>query len=214
MQRKLLFVSIDSITLNLTGEPPNVHDESIKHAVMATLIYPRSGAPTVTSALTVADLVSGDNDLSLGGFSSNGLFKEEVQDSTLLNLTVVNRQQTSDVAKFLLGLFATILGAGIGVATGGLTGVLGAVSAFGVDAIKGGIKGAGDDEVITIGSTNNIPINIAEIGPDPVTREFLLVLTDPVVKRFIDPATGQVATLTINPGQNGTVRLTMRAEDF
>jgi hypothetical protein len=148
------------------------------------------------------------------GFYSNGLFKEEVQDSTLLNVKVVNRQETSKIDKFIITLFATLIGAGLGVATGGLTGVLGAVSAFGVDALKGGIKSAGDDEVITLGETDNIPVDIAQIGSAAVIQNYDLILRKEVVKRFIDPKTGQIATYTIAPGSNGSIRLRMRAEEL
>ncbi len=214
MPRKLLYVTVDSITLTTTGESPNVTDDATKHALMATMLYPRSGAPTVTSALPIRELTPGTNDLTGLGFYSNGLFKEEVQDSTLLNVKVVNRQETSKIEKFIVTLFATILGAGLGVVTGGLTGVLGAVAAFGVDALKGGIKSAGDDEVITIGETNNIPINIADIGSDPFTRDYDLILKEEVEKRFIDPQTRQIATFKITPGGNGSIRLRLRAEEL
>jgi hypothetical protein len=214
MPRKLLYVTVDSITLVTNGEHPNVTDGAVKHALMATMLYPRSGAPTVTSALPVKDLARGTTDLTGLGFYSNGLFKEEVQDSTLLNVKVVNRQETSKIEKFIVTLFATVLGAGLGVVTGGLTGVLGAVSAFGVDALKGGIKGAGDDEVLTLGETNNIPINIAQIGSDEITHDYDLILKDEVVKRYIDPQTGQIGTYTITPGGNGSIRLRLRAEEL
>ena len=214
MPRKLLYVTVDSISLTTNGEPPNVTDNAVKHALIATMLYPRSGAPTVTSALPVKGLARGANDLAVLGFYSNGLFKEEVQDSTLLNVKVVNRQETSKIEKFIITLFATIIGAGVGVATGGLTGVLGAVSAFGVDALKGGIKSAGDDEVITLGETDNIPIDIAQIGSAAVTQNYDLILKKEVVKRFIDPQTGQIATYTIAPGSNGSIRLRMRAEEL
>ena len=214
MPRKLLFVTVDSITLTTNGEPPNVNDNAVKYAMMATMLYPRSGAPTVTSALPVRELARGTNDLAPLGFFGNGLFKEEVQDSTLLNVKVVNRQETSKIEKFIVTLFATILGAGLGVVTGGLTGVLGAVSAFGVDALKGGLKSAGDDEVVTIGETNNIPIQIAEIGPVPLVRDYDLILKEDVVSRFIDPQTRQVATYTITAGGNGSIRLRMWTEEL
>ena len=214
MPRKLLYVTVDRITLTTNGEPPNVTDDSVKHALMATMLYPRSGAPTVTSALPVKELARGPNDLAGLSFYSNGLFKEEVQDTTLLNIKVVNRQESSKIEKFILSLFATIFGAGVGVLTGGLTGVLGAVTAFGVDALKGGIKSAGDDEVITIGETDNIPIDIASLGSIAITHDYDLILKAPVVKRFIDPRTGQVNSFTINPGANGSIRLKMRAEEL
>jgi len=214
MARKLLYVTVDSITLTTNGEPSNVSDNAVKHALMATMLYPRSGAPTVTSALPVKELAQGTTDLTGPSFYSNGLFKEEVQDSTLLNVKVVNRQETSKIEKFILNLFATIFGAGVGVLTGGLTGVLGAITAFGVDALKGGIKSAGDDEVITIGETDNIPIDISNIGPTAITHDYDLILKNEVVKRFIDPQTGQIGTFTISPGGNGSMRLRMWAEQL
>lgn len=214
MPRKLVYVTVESITLTSNGEPPNVTDNAIKHALMATMLYPRSGAPTVTSALPVKELACGNNDLSDWGFYGNGLFKEEVQDSTLLNVKIVNRQESSKIEKFILSLFATIAGAGVNVLTGGLTGILGAVSAFGVDALKSGIKSAGNDEVITIGETDNIPIDIADIGSQPITRDYDLILKKDVIKRFIDPQTDQISALTIKAGGNGSIRLQLRAEQL
>jgi len=41
--------------------------------------------------------------------AGNGLFKQEVQDSTLLNVKVVNRQETSKNREFIVTLFATIV---------------------------------------------------------------------------------------------------------
>lgn len=214
MARKLLFVTVDAITLKTTGEPPNVHDDSVKHGLMACLVYPRSGAPTVTSALSIRDLFPGTTNLSSPSFFSNGLFKEEVQDSTLMNIKVINRQEEGKVDKFFLKLFSTILGAGLGVLTGGLGSVLGAISAFGVETIKGGIQESGKDEVIAIGETDNIPIDILRIGSAPVTQTYPLILKHEVEKRYIDPQTRQVATLRISPGDNGSITLRMWAEDL
>jgi hypothetical protein len=212
--RKLLYVTVESITVATTGEPLNVNDKSVTHALMAILIYPRSGAPTVTSALPIQELARGTTTLSSPSFFSNGLFKEEVQDSTLMNIKVMNRQGEGKIDKFFLKFFSTILGVGLGALAGGLGAVLGAISGIAIDALKGGIQGAGNDEVIAIGETNNIPIDILRIGPAPVTQSYPLILKQEVEKRYIDPQTNQPATLRISPGVNGSINLRMWTEDL
>jgi hypothetical protein len=214
MASKLFFVTVESITLDTVGEPVNVDDKSIKHAVTASLLYPRSGAPNITSALTIQDLSKGPNILPSDSFYDNGIFKEEVQDSTMMSLKVISRQSKSNVEKFLLAFFATVLGAGLGVVTGGLGNILGAITGFGIDKLKSGIQSAGDDEVIVIGETGNIPIDILRIGASPVSRSYILTVREEIVKLFIDPVTGNKGKLKIAPGGNGSIKLRMWAEEY
>ncbi len=62
---------------------------------------------------------------------------------------------------------AAIFGAAFGVVTGGLSKFFGAIAGFGVDQLKGGITGAGEDQVYIIGQTDKVRLKVDSLPKSP-----------------------------------------------
>jgi hypothetical protein len=227
MSRKLLTVVIQELVVNVNGDipgdkPDDDPDTGLKNnALSASLRYPRSGVPQLTSTKQY-DLEDGKPAILLDpthpdSFFDPLLFREEVIDRTVLNLSVTDRDAASGFEKFLLGLFSTVLGAGFTAVTGGLSGILGAVTGLGIDNLKTQISGAGDESVTVIGQAAAVPLIMDDLSETGTVMPLALTVPDDVVKRgfVIDPVTRrpvlQDFTLLKKGDHNGHVNLLISA---
>jgi hypothetical protein len=88
LKRAIVRVELVSAFVESNGDPPEdiiTIAEEKNNAIVATLKYPRSGAPSVVSSFPV-NLKSGVEISFTGDFFERGLFKEEVQGETELEL--------------------------------------------------------------------------------------------------------------------------------
>src|SRR6476661_8109745 len=129
MAKKLIRVLIEDLVVfsnsDVPGEAPASNDELKNNAVIGSLLYPRSGAPEALSVIQL-DLKNNESPETLKPsdfFSDSGLFKEEVQDETILKIKVTNRDSRSRFAQ----IFGRVLGGLLGVATGGFGSILGLI---------------------------------------------------------------------------------------
>lgn len=219
MSKKLLTVTIESVVVFSNGDVPSGKPASAgekkNNAVVASLKYPRSGAPEVMSALQV-DLTNNEPPkLDLNDFFSCGLFKEEVQDETILQVKVTDRDEAGKVEKFLLKLLSVVVGAGFGVATGGLSGVLGAVTGCGIGAVKTAIGAAGDESVFVIGQTEKVRLNMDQLpAGQPLRMDLPFTVPDEVRKPYSVLEGGQVVekAMVLPKGMhNGNIILRLTA---
>ena len=225
MPKKLLIIRIQELVVtsngDFPGEKPSHNDElGLKNnALIASLKYPRSGAPQVLSVKQY-DLVDGKPAYLLDEkipdeFFDKLLFHEEVLDQTLLQVKVTNFDSTGKVVKFFLKLFSVILGAGFTAASGGLSGVLGAVVGFGVDALKTGTSGAGDDHVDTIGIAR-LPLSMDAYSDKPQVVNLELTAPETITRRgfVMDPEHGvqeKEKTVTTEGKANGHIIMEISA---
>src|SRR5579875_2428647 len=122
MARKTLRVYLEKILLNCNGmQPPGIASPATEQAhnlIVATLKYPRSGAPTVASVKQVR-LLNGVPVSYLpaaNNFWDRLLFKEDVDDETELQIHVTNHtdpSKTAEWVKQLLGLGTKVLAAAL-----------------------------------------------------------------------------------------------------
>ncbi len=140
MARGVLRLLVESVTVKSNGDVPGdknpeAKSEDKNNVLIATLRYPRSGAPSVVSALKV-NLESGvSTTFDITNFWESGVFKEEVDGETILKVQVLDRDVTSRLTKFFALLFGTILKAGLGVVTGGISNaIVGAVASLPAEA--------------------------------------------------------------------------------
>ncbi len=217
MPSKLVTVKVESVMLHYTGLLPGEHpnpnpdNPDKKNVLTATLLYPRSGAPTVASVLQfdLAPDVPATPDLT--DFFDSGLFKEEVLDETILEIEVVERDTSSVFEKALLQIFATLFSAGIGVATGGLDKILGAITALATGSITDSLKKAGDDQKQSVGKSEKIRLKVDELTEAPIRLAIGLTVPEDIERRFFG-AGGVEETLRIPKGSpNGEVILSVTA---
>jgi hypothetical protein len=220
MSKKLLTVTIESITVFSNGDVPGAKpasgDEKKNNAVVASLKYPRSGAPEVVSGLQF-DLTNNESPkLDLADFFDSGLFKEEVQDETILQIKVTDRDVSSKAEKVLLSVLSVVFSAGLGIATGGLNKFLGAVTGFGIDSITGSIKGAGDESIFIIGQTDKVRLEMDKLPADqPLRMNIALTVPKEVRKPFFVLENGQEVKKELVLAQgihNGNVVLRLTAK--
>lgn len=192
MAKRLLLLTIESINVFQNGDVPGQGapaGEEKRNAVMASLKYPRSGAPSVTSGqqFNLVDNVPLKPDQS--DFFQCGLFKEEVQDETILQLKLTDTDKASKWEAFFLKLVSGLVGAVLGFATGGLSKFLGAVAGVGVDQVKTGISGLGGDQVFIIGQTDEIRLEMDTLPTDrnsPLRMNLALIVPEEVRKPFLE----------------------------
>jgi hypothetical protein len=190
MSKRTLWVSIESITIPVNGDVPDQTDPTggdKRNAVLATLTYPRSGAPTVTSGqpynLPNGTVFQPDQT----DFFSSGLFKEVVQDETILQIKITDTDRASKAEKVFLAILGVLVNAALTAAIGGLTGFFGAVAGAGVSQIKTGMGKPGDDQVYVIGQTDKIRLNVDHLPTDrnnPLRMALGLTVPDDVDKPF------------------------------
>ncbi len=144
MPRTLVEIQLDSLKVISNGDLPK-DKKPVKpkgtgkenNVLMATLVYPRSGAPNVVS--TKAIDLKDDQVYAPKGYWKKLLFKEEIQDRSVLKIEVLDRDEVSKVAKFFVAIFNTILSTVLGGLVKGAISheVVGAVANLGVAKIAG-----------------------------------------------------------------------------
>jgi len=170
MSKRLLRVTIESIELAANGDVPGqkIPSGDKRNAVIASLDYPRSGAPSVTSAqqYNLPEKIAFSPDQN--DFFACGLFKEEVQDETILQIKITDTDRSGKIEQFVLALVSELAGAVLEAATEGLTTFLGAVAAVGIDQVRSGFgKAQTGDQVFVIGATDKIRLNVDSLPADP-----------------------------------------------
>jgi hypothetical protein len=196
MSKKLLTVKIESILVNVNGEVPGAKPDKTnqRNVLTATLLYPRSGAPSVASAKQF-DLQPGKSPdrLDQADFFSCGLFKEEVNDETILEIAVTDRDIASNFEKGFVQVFSAILGA----------------------AITGGVKNAGADSSVTIGQTDKVRLKMDDLAEAPTRMTLGFTVPALIEKNFFAPGpTGDPVEqrMRIEAGSaNGTITLLVSA---
>lgn len=225
MSQKLVTIRIKNLVVESNG---NFDDEHFAHddeqglknnSLMASLKYPRSGAPNVV-AVKQFDLGNNDPARLIDAdhpdeFFDPLLFREEVTDYTVLHLGVTKLDAEGKATKIFLSLLSVLLKAGFGVATGGLGAVLGAVAGFGVDGITGEITKAGDNNDTLIGAAD-IPIKTDDYSGVSKEIEIKFKVPKDVVRRrlVLDAHNHPVpedVTLLKKDQQNGSITLLVSA---
>lgn len=217
MSKKLLTVKVESLKLAYTGLLPGEHpspnpgNPNKKNALTATLLYPRSGAPTVASLMQFDLTPNVAATPNLDDFFDSGLFKEEVLDETILELEIVERDTSTVFEKALLQVFATLFGAAIGVATGGLSKILGAITGLASSTITDSLKKSGDDQKQSIGKSGKIRLKVDELRDRPQRMGIPLIVPEDIVRKFFGPG-GTEQTLTVQKNStNGEIVLQVSA---
>jgi hypothetical protein len=216
MVKKLLIVKVESVKLPFTGmlpgekpKPAGVGQES-RNALAATLLYPRSGAPSVATVMPLDLRPREALERDLGDFFDSGLFKEEVQGETILEIEITERDVSSAFEKAMLQVFATVLSTGLGIASGGLTKILGAITSLGTSAITDSIKQAGNDQKQSIGRSEQIRLRMDELTENPIRMACGLTAPERIERQFFEG--GVQKTLTIEKGSpNGEIVLQVSA---
>ena len=192
-------VTIESIELFSNGDVPGQSAPSggeKRNAVIASLTYPRSGAPAVTSAqqfnLPEKILFSPDQT----DFFACGLFKEEVQDETILEIKVTDTDRSGKIEQFVVRLLSLLGGAALGAATEGLTTFLGAIASAGVGIVRSGFPNIDPaEQVFIIGATDRIRLQVDSLPADPaqpLRMNLALMVPEEIRKPFFElDATGK-----------------------
>jgi len=193
MSKRLLRVTIESIEVFSNGDVPGQHPppgEEKRNAVVASLTYPRSGAPSITSAqqFNIPAGIAFSPDQS--DFFACGLFKEEVQDETILQIKVTDTVRSAKAERFVLNVLSMLAGSALGAATEGLTTFLGAIAGVGVGLVRSGFANANSgDQVFIIGETDRIKLEVDSLPADPaqpLRMNLSLIVREEVRKPFIE----------------------------
>lgn len=212
MQRALFTITINELVVLSNGDLPGASGKK-NNALLATLEYPRSGAPSVLSTrlFDLADNtpVTFEDDT----FWTRGLFKEEIQGSSRLKIVITDRDETSKIQLFFTKFVAALMGAALGTATGGIgNALLGAVAKFAIKEYTGTIT-IGKETVQAIAESATI-----ELDPRrPPTSPLTLPLTAPgdviVMKSTAKGGKAHRERITLlTKGQaNGHITLTITA---
>jgi hypothetical protein len=222
MSKHTLWVSIESITLLRNGDVPGQTTpagEEKRNAIVASLTYPRSGAPTVTSGQQYNLPENEPFRPDQADFFASGLFKEEVEDETILQIKVTDTDKIGKAEKIFLTVMGVLVNAGLTAATGGLTGFFGAIAGAGVSQVQTGMAGVTGDQVYIVGETDKIKLKMNDLPTDrnnPQRMTLGLIIPSEIDKPFfvIDPETHQPVTkrLTLAKGSpNGTITLNVAA---
>ena len=222
MATKLVTIRITHLVVTSNGDFPGEnpsHDAELglkNNSLLASLTYPRSGASQVLSAKQYdlansvpAQLLDPDTP---DNFFDTLLFREDVDDQTMLHLKVTNFDGSGKGTKFFFKLFSVVLGAGVGVASGGLSTVIGAIVGFGVDQIKTGINSAGDAHIDTIGQAQ-LPISVVEYSTVPVVKVLQLIAPQTIQRSgFVgQPPAEHTMDVTTKGKSNGSITLEITA---
>lgn len=171
MSKILLRVNIEKIWVKSNGDLPkkeNADEDDKKaqknNAIVATMVYPRSGAPNVISTKMVDLQNNKVKSFNLEDFWDSGLFKEEVDGETILRIQVTDRDEISKFDKVFTTIFSALMGAGLGAVTGGISNVfLGAIANLGIETYTGTISVGKGEKINVIGETGEIKLNTNEI---------------------------------------------------
>jgi hypothetical protein len=220
MSKRTLWVSIESITVLVNGDVPGQSaptEDDKRNAVLATLTYPRSGAPTVNSGQQYNLPNNSAFQPDQTDFFTSGLFKEIVQDETILQIKITDTDRASKAEKIFLKILGALVNAGLAAATGNLTGFLGAIAGAGVDQVKTGLGTLGDDQVFVIGQTEKIRLNVDNLPTDrnnPLRMALGLTVPDDIDKPFfvLGPDGAETKHLILPKGTpNGEIVLRVAA---
>jgi len=229
MATKKLVIRILDLKVNSNGDFPGTkpsHDDDLglkNNSLMASLTYPRSGASQVLSVKQY-DLANGTPAVLIDPdhpdpFFDSLLFREDVDDQTVLNVKVTNLDESGKAGKFFLALFGAVFGAGVGAVTGGLSSVIGAIVGFGVDQIRSNVGSAGDAHVDVIGEAR-LPIQVADFGAAPAIKQLDLIAPATIQRSgfVMSPVPGQGAVeqtidVTTKGRSNGTLTLEITATE-
>ncbi len=227
MATKQLIIRIVDLKVTSNGDFPGTkpsHDDDLglkNNSLMASLTYPRSGASQVMSVKQY-DLADGSaavlvNPEDPDPFFDPLLFREDVDDQTVLNVKVTNFDESGKATKFFLALFGVVFGAGVGAVTSGLSSVIGAIIGFGVDQIKSNVGSAGDGHVDVIGEAK-LPIKVADFGAVGVTKQLDLIAPATIQRSsfVFSPIPGQgpveqTINVTTKGQSNGTLTVEITA---
>ncbi len=197
------------------------------NTIVAKFNYPRSGHSSI-SALLPVDLKSGEP-LDLGkdeSFLSRGLFKEEVQEETQLQISITDRDRRSKLWSFvreiLAGIFEVYADTGLDYVSNLV--VYGTASTLASEA-EGKIEGSSDDKITTIAKSSKVKIEIGDDGqirvlnPKKNEIEFkdgLLKLALKAPEQMLisrEKTNGQVKLVTLpEGGPNGEIVLRLESK--
>ena len=147
----------------------------------------------------------------LTDFWDSGLFKEEVDTETILRIQVTDRDERSKFDKVFTAIFSTLMGAGLGAVTGGISNVfLGAIAKLGIKKYTGTISAGGDEKIDVIGEaeyklkTSNIPekLTLKLKAPKTIKKKVLVFEGSKVVRK---------ERTVVKKGPNGEVVLQLSA---
>ncbi|MBN1296825.1 hypothetical protein JXA80_08580 [bacterium] len=178
MTERLLKVIIHEIHVENNGDSVDQKGRTDPHknnTVIATLKYPRSGAPTVVSKFP-CDLTSGQSKMfDVADFWDSGLLKETVQEESKLELIITDRDAPTKIERFFHAYFTAGMVAGMGVYTGMISSkVIGAIAGVPVTEYKDALK-LETEYFKTIASIHAIPIHAATALPEGPQRLDLFV---------------------------------------
>lgn len=211
MARKILRIYVEKIVVKSNGIPPGWDDNSPHNLIVATLLYPRSGAPTVGSTKQVK-LQNGIPFTPIANPPETVwlslIFKEEVDGETELQVKVFYHHDPSKVEMFLKKLFGfatTILESVVAA-----TGVLGIVISGVVGEISDEVKQSGPEGLV-LGQTQPLQVSVGDTFPSPVA----LGITNPTSKEisYFPPGSTTPASFTI-PADNGEITLRLEWESL
>lgn len=232
----LLRISLKEIQVTFNGDevlkgnkprkPAAADDASAQdNLIVATLQYPRPGAPVVTTTKAL-DLPSGyKREFAESEFWEGLLFKETVCGETVLQVLVSDRDNRSTFLKMVGLILSAGIGGFVGASIKGITNVILGGIAKGVgEPLVGSIKnlgGKGNTKVIaksadiTIKTDGNALTVVAP--PDtwnPGKQELKLPFTSPNALHYIDLSDSRRERQTIvdKGGPNGHVVLSIRVE--
>jgi hypothetical protein len=161
LKRAIVRVELVSAFVESNGDPPEdiiTIAEEKNNAIVATLKYPRSGAPSVVSSFPV-NLKSGVEISFTGDFFERGLFKEEVQGETELELVITDRDEPNKLDQLLGQLFSVLMG----FALGGVPSFIGAIGKVGVKAATDSLSETSEHTVVIAKSTRRVLLKVGEI---------------------------------------------------
>lgn len=174
MARKLLRILVKSIRVTTNGDvaedqkPPAADPEERNNVILATLVYPRGGAPTVVSSLAVNLEDNKTTDFGALGVWDRLLFKEEVESETVLKIQLLDRDRTSKWTRFVALFFGTVLGTALQGVVGGIGNkIVGAVAALPLEPIGKSFK-VGEEELIVLGEGKR-ELFVADALPTPLS---------------------------------------------
>lgn len=182
MNLALLYVSIREVNVEFNGDetaatgsrrtPAAADNPSAQdNLIIATLQYPRPGAPVVSSTKAL-DLPSGrERRFDDSEFWEALLFKETVLDETVLQLVVSDRDNRSAFLKILGFVMSVGLGGVVGASIKGITNlVLGGIATGASTPLLGTLKtlgGKGNTQVIGETAKVSIRVNGESISVTP-----------------------------------------------
>lgn len=216
MPRHVLWISIESITLQNSAALPG--EKLQASTVLASLAYPRSGAQVVSRGVQFPVESGITFHARHEDFFAAGLFKEIVEDETILNLKIVDTEAVPRAERILLAIADAALGVGQNAAPYEMPLLLGMVASQAIGYARAGI-GTIHDRVSIVGQIEPIRLRMSDLPSDrmnPRREAHGLIVPEKIQKTYqdLDPATHQPRTefLRIPAGSaNGEIVLRLAA---